>query len=216
MSGPISRIVRRSAVRQTDSPVDADATIDQPPAGSDPGEDARRGPGARQRGALRRRLRYLRRLRELQLRDLGGLVFDVHRFGEGADEAARARHAELVRAKVADLTVVDTELRGIEHALGERHGVQELREAGIGGTCEQCGALHASDARFCSSCGAPVAAANEPEGSGAADGARLADGAEPEGTGAADGARVADGRGTDRRGGTKQPRATQPAARRTG
>lgn len=162
MSGPISRIVRRSAVRQAD-PVDAEATVEQPPAGSDPVEDVRRGPGARERGALRRRLRYLRRLRELQLRDLGGLVFDVHRFGEGADDAARARHGELVRDKVADLTVVDRELRALERTLGERGGVQELREAGIGGTCEQCGALHASDARFCSSCGAPVAAGREPE-----------------------------------------------------
>jgi hypothetical protein len=209
MSGPISRIVRRSAGRQADSPVDAEATVDPAPAGSDPGEDAQRGPGARERGALRRRLRYLRRLRELQLRDLGGLVFDVHRFGEDADDAARARHAELVRAKVGDLTAADRELRAIERALGERHGADELREAGIGGTCDQCGALHASDARFCSSCGAPVAAGREPEGSGA----RLAD---PEGSSAADSARVADRREPDRRGSAAQPQPAQPAGRRTG
>ena len=33
------------------------------------------------RGKLRRRLRYLRRVRELGFRDVGGLVFDLDRFG---------------------------------------------------------------------------------------------------------------------------------------
>src|SRR3954452_24486128 len=39
------------------------------------------GPSFRDRGKLRRRLRYLRRVRELGFRDLGGLVFDLDRFG---------------------------------------------------------------------------------------------------------------------------------------
>ncbi|HZB75989.1 MAG TPA: hypothetical protein VE526_07180, partial [Solirubrobacteraceae bacterium] len=48
------------------------------PAGLDPAEaDAR--PLAGRRARLRRRLRYLRRARELMLRDLGGLVFEIHR-----------------------------------------------------------------------------------------------------------------------------------------
>jgi uncharacterized OB-fold protein len=32
--------------------------------------------------------------------------------------------------------------------------VRELREPGIGGSCEHCGAVHGSEDRFCASCGA--------------------------------------------------------------
>lgn len=126
------------------------------PAGIDPVEAATRGPGTRERGRIRRRLRYLVRLREIHLRDLGGLVFDIHRFGARADARDRARHAGLVRAKVAELDALDSELRALDGALGGGQGGRELREAGIGGACERCGALHGSDARFCSACGAPV------------------------------------------------------------
>ena len=95
---------------------------------------------------MRRRLRFLRRLRELGYRDLGGLVFEQHRFAR-ADEA-------LVRGKVDALAAVDRELRALEAALGERRAVTELREPGLT-ACARCGAVIGSDARFCSSCGAP-------------------------------------------------------------
>src|SRR5947209_14718945 len=49
----------------------------------------------RMRGRMRRRLRFLRQARELGFRDLGGLVFDLHRFG-------RSRH-DLVLAKLQRL-----------------------------------------------------------------------------------------------------------------
>ena len=52
------------------------------PAGLDELAAAVRRPAGR-RGRLRRRLRYLRRARELMLRDLGGLVYEVHRTGGG-------------------------------------------------------------------------------------------------------------------------------------
>jgi hypothetical protein len=127
------------------------AATGAPPAGVDPADAASRPAGARERGRLRRRLRYLERARELLLRDLGGLVYDIHRFGAGA------RHDRLVAAKVEHLATVDRELGALEAALGVGGGVRELRVAGIGGTCGRCGALHGSDASFCSSCGAPVA-----------------------------------------------------------
>jgi hypothetical protein len=103
-----------------------------------------RGPTFRERGRLRRRLRYLRRVRELGFRDLGGLVFDLHRFG-------RARE-DLVQAKLSALQAVDHEMRALEMLLDDRRPVTELREAGIS-SCPRCGALHGSDARFCPSCG---------------------------------------------------------------
>ncbi len=96
------------------------------------------------RGKLRRRLRYLRRVRELGYRDLGGLIFDQHRFGR-ANEA-------LVQGKVAALTQIDGEVRALEGALHDHRQVAELREAGIG-ACSRCGAIHGSEARYCPACG---------------------------------------------------------------
>ena len=56
------------------------------PAGLEPERrpDAR---AAGRRGRLRRRLRYLRRARELMLRDLGGLLYEIHRTGGGNIDA---------------------------------------------------------------------------------------------------------------------------------
>jgi len=108
---------------------------------------------ARRRGRARRRLRFLRRSRELLLRDLGGLVYEIHRAGE------RGRHEELVTAKAQRLAALDAEARALEAALGEPRGEVVLREPGIGGTCPACGELHASDARFCSACGTPLGTA---------------------------------------------------------
>lgn len=142
-------------------PTDAPAPEPAAPLPADVAPDATAGGGFRDRSRMRRRLRYLRRARELQLRDLGGLVFDLHRFGEGADEAAQERRGALVSAKVAALDASDREVRALEQALGDRRPVRELHEAGIGGTCARCGALYGSDARFCSACGTPVGAPAE-------------------------------------------------------
>jgi hypothetical protein len=112
------------------------------PAGTDPGE-ARR-PTFRTRARARRRLRYLRRVRELGFRDLGGLLFDQHRFNRPNEG--------LVTAKLEAIGAVDHELRALERVLDDRRPITELREPGVS-ACPRCGALHASEARFCSSCG---------------------------------------------------------------
>jgi ribosomal protein L40E len=114
------------------------------PAGLAPEDVAPSRPSFRDRGRLRRRLRYLRRVRELGFRDLGGLVFDLHRFGR--------RNDELVLGKLAALDAVDRELRAIERVLDERRDILELREPGVA-ACPRCGALHGSDAKFCPQCG---------------------------------------------------------------
>jgi len=119
-----------------------------PPEGfvPDPGAAAAvpRRPGFRDRGRLRRRLRFLREVRELGFRDLGGLVFDQHRF-QRPNEA-------LVQGKVAAIDAVDQELRAIEDALQNRTPYSELFIPGVS-ACQRCGALHGSDARFCPYCG---------------------------------------------------------------
>ncbi len=130
----------------------AEQTVVQPPAGqaaagtlpADTAPGELNAPSFRDRGRLRRRLRYLRRVRELGFRDLGGLVFDLDRFGRQGDH--------LVRGKLSALRAVDDELRALERALDERRDVLELREPGIA-ACPRCGALHGSDARYCPSCG---------------------------------------------------------------
>ncbi|MCW2990483.1 MAG: zinc ribbon protein, partial [Solirubrobacterales bacterium] len=100
------------------------------------------------RGKLRRRLRYLRRVREIGFRDLGGLVFDLDRFGRD--------RADLVELKLAGLKSIDAELRALEVALEDFTDAEELLEPGIS-ACAKCGALLGSEARFCPSCGTPVA-----------------------------------------------------------
>ena len=103
-----------------------------------------RRPGFRERGQLRRRLRFLREARELGFRDLGGLVFDQHRFQRPNDA--------LVQGKVAAIDGVDRELRVIEDVLAARRPYEELFVAGVS-ACPRCGALHGSDGRFCPHCG---------------------------------------------------------------
>lgn len=114
-------------------------------AGTAPQDAAR--PSYRHRGRLRRRLRFLRRVRELGFRDLGGLVFDQHRFNRVNEE--------LVAGKLVALGVIDAEMRALERAMGDRRAVTELHEPGVS-ACPRCGTLHGSDARFCPSCGASV------------------------------------------------------------
>ena len=109
-----------------------------------PGEPT---PGFVQRGRLRRRLRFVRRAREVALRDLGGLVFDLHRFGR--------ERTDLVDQKLATLSTLDGEMRTLEGVLDERGEGTVLREPGLA-SCPRCGALHASDAAYCSACGLPV------------------------------------------------------------
>jgi hypothetical protein len=121
------------------------------PAGAEPADPAAPPqPSFRNRGRLRRRMRFLRRVRELGFRDLGGLVFDQHKF--------HRPNEELVRGKVAALAAVDSELRALEEALGEKRDITELREPGIT-ACPRCGTLHGSDARFCPSCGLALSGA---------------------------------------------------------
>jgi hypothetical protein len=107
----------------------------------------RRAPGFRERGRMRRRVRFLRKARELAYRDLGGLVFEMHRLGR--------RHDELVAAKLGVLEHFDGELRALEAALGERRAVTVLREAGIA-ACPRCAAIHGSADSFCPTCGMPM------------------------------------------------------------
>jgi hypothetical protein len=107
--------------------------------------DAQLQPTLAERGRIRRRIGYLRRLRELQLRDLGGFVLELHRFGQ--------QRPELVRAKLDDASETVRELNTLERALGEQRTLRELREPGIGGTCSACGTVHGSRDRFCSWCG---------------------------------------------------------------
>jgi hypothetical protein len=167
MKGPLQLIRRRRVERPANE-------VDSPPPATEAPTEAHRAPGSgpadpaaattadatpagqepapahasfRHRGRLRRRLRYLRRVRELGFRDLGGLVFDQHKFARANDQ--------LVAAKLAALAAVDAELRALEHALGDPRPITELREPGIS-ACPRCGALHGSEAHFCPSCGVPL------------------------------------------------------------
>jgi hypothetical protein len=92
-------------------------------------------------------LRFLRKARELAYRDLGGLVFDLHRFGQ--------RNDPLVLAKLGTLQEIDTELRSLETALEERHSLTILREAGVT-ACPRCAAIHSGEDNFCPNCGLPI------------------------------------------------------------
>ena len=132
---------------ESDPTADPEANL---PAAAEPGGTR---PSFRSRGPLRRRLRYLRRVRELGFRDLGGLVFDLDRFGRD--------RADLVRAKLDALRAIDAEARALEAALADHRPVEELHEPGIS-ACAQCGSLHGSEARFCPSCGTRVGAVRAP------------------------------------------------------
>ena len=139
---------------QTPAPDAAPATVPEPLA-------ARR-PGFRERGRLRRRLRFLREARELGFRDLGGLVFDQHRF--------QRPNGALVQGKVSAIDAADRELRTIEDVLAARRPYEELFVAGVS-ACQRCGALHGSDARFCPQCGLAFSGPRPVAGVWTADGA---------------------------------------------
>ncbi len=93
---------------------------------------------------MRRRARFLRKARELAYRDLGGLVFNLHRFGQ--------RNDALVMAKLTTVGHIDAELRTLEAALEDQQHVTVLREAGIT-ACARCAAIHSSEDHFCPNCG---------------------------------------------------------------
>jgi hypothetical protein len=131
-AGPVGA-GRETQQAQQATPV---AGVDAPAAATDP--------GFLERGGLRRRLRFLRKTRELAYRDLGGLVFEMHRLGQ--------QRQDLLASKLATLQRIDTELRAIEETLQQRHGVTVLREAGVT-ACPRCAAIHGSEDRFCPACG---------------------------------------------------------------
>jgi hypothetical protein len=109
--------------------------------------DGEQAVGFGSRGRLRRRARFLRKARELAYRDLGGLVFSLHRFNQ--------RNDQLVLAKLSTLSRIDAELRALETSLSERQPVTVLREAGIT-ACPRCAAIHSGEDRFCPGCGLPM------------------------------------------------------------
>jgi hypothetical protein len=137
---------------------------------------------------MRRRLRFLRKARELAYRDLGGLVFTMHRFGERDDA--------LVRGKLSALTEVDSEVHELETALKEHRSVTVLHEAGVT-ACPRCAAIHSAEDRFCPGCGLPLSRhVDLPVGSAAgspAPGARPDSGDASVGAAAAPGAAAAAG-----------------------
>lgn len=124
--------------------IQAEATSSEPIAPS--------APGFGERGRMRRRARFLRKARELAYRDLGGLVYDLHRFGQ--------RNDQVVLAKLSTLGHIDTELRALERALREFKPVTVLHEVGVA-ACPRCAALHGNEDRFCPGCGLAFAAGAE-------------------------------------------------------
>jgi hypothetical protein len=108
----------------------------QPPAGS-----------SAQRGALRRRLARLRSARDRQVVELGTLVLDAKRRTGGS-------HPEVVERRAAQVAELDRQVRELAAAVeGERERI-DLR-TGIASDCRGCGAVLATDDRFCPSCGTP-------------------------------------------------------------
>lgn len=128
---------------EPDEPESAAPEVAEAPAEPDP--------EFRRRGRLRRRARYLRSLREVQLRDLGGFVVELRRFGR--------ERPDLVQAKLSRALATDAELRALDAALGVQTPPRELRQAGIGGACAACGAIHGSLDRYCATCGLPLVGA---------------------------------------------------------
>ena len=131
-----------------DRPTEQMHTVTPPPTTAETviAEPQARRPGFRARGRMRRRLRYLRKLRELQVRDLGGLVFDLRRFERKRDD--------LVTKKIDQIRACDDELHALERALDERRDLRDVREPGVGGTCPRCFAIYGSADKFCANCGA--------------------------------------------------------------
>jgi hypothetical protein len=130
-------------------PSPSDPSPAEPPPETPPGEPSPpAAPTFLDRGKIRKRARFLRRLREVQLRDIGGFTLELRRLGRD--------RPNLLQAKVASAARTDRELRALERALGERVSLNEVREAGVGGACSNCGAIYGSSDHYCASCGYPV------------------------------------------------------------
>jgi hypothetical protein len=149
--GPEPRPNIVAAEQATPSP--EPAPVRDLPAGIDPSELASAPVASAPRGKLRRRVRYLRQVRELLLRDLGGFAYEIQRTAGGTPQES---HRRLLEAKTNRIAALDAEVRGLEGRLAEPHADPLVREPGIGGTCPECGELHASDAHYCARCGAPL------------------------------------------------------------
>jgi hypothetical protein len=145
MSGLLERTVRRRRVS-------ASTPTSPTPVASSNGAAQANGapPDFVKRGRMRRRARYLRQLREVQLRDIGGFVLELHRFGR--------QRPDVLAQKVTAAAATDAELRALELALSQP-AQREIREPGIGGACSACGALHGSADRFCAHCGHAIGSA---------------------------------------------------------
>jgi len=117
--------------------------------------------GLTERGRLRRQVRFLRKQRELQMRDLGGLIFDMYRFG--------SKRQDLVREKLRLMFEADRELRAFEAMLGGRRRALEVREPGVGGSCPRCLTLYSTDAHYCWRCGLALTEQAEAEAGGVVD-----------------------------------------------
>jgi hypothetical protein len=130
----------------------AAAAGSSPPVGQEPPrpEHAVR-PGAIERGNMRRRLRRARRMREALFTELGALVMEMHR--------QRRHDPSLVERKAREASVADREAVGLARALDGGHTLGQVVTAGIAGGCRACGALMATDDRYCARCGTPVAPA---------------------------------------------------------
>src|SRR4051794_15457408 len=199
-----SRLVDPAAAQPPAAEPSPLAAMHDLPAGLEVDELRSPRPATERRSRLRRRMRYLRRVRELLLRDLGGLVYEIHR-STGGD---RAHYESLVHAKAQRLAALDAELFALEDRLGGGHPETVLREPGVGGVCPACGELHASHAHFCSACGTRLtgrAPAVEPTPVAAEEPAPVA--AEPEPATGSDAATEAQRLGEPP---TEEPRVDEP------
>jgi hypothetical protein len=152
---PITRRVG-AATRRAGSKLRGPADESAVPAGQDPaapGAVAVRS-GARERSMMRRRVRKLRRLREATARDLGLLLLEMQR--------RHRQNPELLRRKTIQLRAIDDELRGLTAALGRSDRLDQVVAAGVAANCANCGALLATDDRYCSNCGASRSAPPPP------------------------------------------------------
>jgi hypothetical protein len=96
---------------------------------------------------LKRERKSLLLVREERLRDLGGLALEMYkrdRFSAG-----------LVVERCAELVAIEARIQEIDSLLD---GSARLRKEGIGAICV-CGAPFLFGARFCATCGRPVAEA---------------------------------------------------------
>ena len=97
-------------------------------------------------------------MREALLLDLGAIIFELHR--------QRRNEPELLRAKVAELSGVDDDLRELSDALGQGHELPELTARGLVATCTSCAGIMGIRDRHCPSCGAAAGMVTASDGAG--------------------------------------------------